>query len=76
MQTAELVKDIAPSVGLKLNNTIKIFSYPESEAHRELLVFGLSDVKGDTGRFVIYDAPKVYSQQYQDTLKPFFTIFA
>ena len=75
IQTAGLVNDIAKSIGSNLNKTIKVFSYPESEAHREMLVFSLNEIKTDDSRFVIYDAPKVYSQQYQDTLRPFFTIF-
>jgi len=75
IQTAGLVNDIAKSIGSNLNKTIKIFSYPESEAHREMLVFSLNEIKTDDSRFVIYDAPKIYSQQYQDTLRPFFTIF-
>jgi len=76
IQTAELVKIIAQSVGLNLEKTTRIFSYPDSEAHRELLVFNLNTARTDDGKFIIYDAPKIYSQQYQDTLIPFFTIFA
>jgi len=75
IQTAGLVNNIVKSIGSNLNKTIKVFSYPESEAHREMLVFSLNEIKTDDSRFVIYDAPKVYSQQYQDTLRPFFTIF-
>lgn len=76
MQTSDLVKDIARSAALNIIKITQILSYPDSEAHREMLVFGLNKIRGNDNRFVIYDAPKVYSQQYQDTLRPFFTIFA
>lgn len=75
VQTAGLVKAIALSIGLNLERAIQIFSYPDSEAHRELLAFNLGGSKHTAGEFVIYDAPKKYSQQYQNTLRPFFTIF-
>ncbi|MES2808950.1 MAG: methyltransferase [Bacteroidota bacterium] len=75
LQTAGLVKSIAASVGLKLKQTINVLSYPDSAPHREILVFAfINDRKGDQ-TFVIYNAPKVYSQQYEEVLKPFFTIF-
>ncbi|HEY9534045.1 MAG TPA: methyltransferase [Mucilaginibacter sp.] len=76
MQTADLVKDIARSVDLNLQSTIQVLSYPDSEAHREMLIFGINKTNQDSSKFVIYNAPKIYSQQYQDTLRPFFTIFA
>lgn len=76
IQTAGLAKGIAKSISLNLEKSIQVFSYPESEAHREILVFSLSEIKSDDSQFVIYEALKVYSQQYQDTLRPFFTIFA
>lgn len=76
LQTAELVKEIAQTVDLNLERVIQIFSYPDSEAHRELLVFSFNGTEGKNSKFVIYDAPQIYSQQYQDTLRPFFTIFA
>ena len=76
MQTADLVKDIARSVDLNLQGTIQVLSYPDSEAHRAMLIFGINETNQDSSKFVIYNAPKIYSQQYQDTLRPFFTIFA
>lgn len=76
VETAELVKSIGHSIHLNLEKVIQIFSYPDSEAHREMLVFGSNKAKRNPGKFVIYDAPKKYSQQYQNTLRPFFTIFA
>ena len=75
LSTAQLVKVIAVDKGLNLKQAINILSYPDSEPHREILVFTLSDEKKIDEWFVIYDEPKVYSQQYQEALKPFFTIF-
>ncbi|WP_214070362.1 methyltransferase [Mucilaginibacter sp. dw_454] len=75
LQTAELVKVIGASIGLKLQKQIRIFSYPDSEAHRKILVLSFAEIKEKDDQFIIYDAPKVYSQQYQLLLTPFFTIF-
>lgn len=75
LQTAQLVKVIAVDCGLSLKQAINVLSYPDSEQHREILVFTLSAEKKMDEWFVIYDEPKVYSQQYQEVLKPFFTIF-
>jgi len=75
LQTAQLVKVIAVEIGLNLRQAINILSYPDSEPHREILVFDLDDKKELDNWFTIYNEPKVYSQQYIDTLKSFFTIF-
>lgn len=75
LPTAALVKEIAVAVGLNLQETINVVSYPDSAPHREMLVLTLGDDRKDDERFVIYDEPKVYSQQYEEALRPFFTIF-
>lgn len=75
LQTAALVKELGICVGLNLQRTINILSYPGSAPHREVIVLSLSDEKKVDEQFVIYDQPKVYSQQYEDALRPFFTIF-
>jgi tRNA1Val (adenine37-N6)-methyltransferase len=75
LQTAQLVKVIAVAVGLNLKQAINVLSYPDSEPHREMLVFTLGEEKMFDEWFVIYNVPKVYSQQYEDALRPFFTIF-
>jgi len=75
LQTAQLVKVIAVAIGLNLRQAINVLSYPDSEPHREILVFSLGNRKELDNWFVIYNEPKVYSQQYQDTLRDFFTIF-
>jgi tRNA1Val (adenine37-N6)-methyltransferase len=75
LPTAALVKEIALTVGLNLQKAIDVLSYPDSVAHREILVLTSGDDGKDDEQFVIYNAPKVYSQQYEDALRPFFTIF-
>jgi tRNA1Val (adenine37-N6)-methyltransferase len=75
LETAQLVKVIAVAIGLNLRQAINVLSYPDSEPHREILVFTLGDKKKLDDWFVIYKEPKVYSQQYEEALRPFFTIF-
>lgn len=75
LDTAELVKSIAKENSLYLQKTINIRSYPDSKPHREMLVLGLEDVKVKDKEFIIYQQEKAYSEEYQNTLKDFFTIF-
>ena len=75
LQTAQLVKVIAVEIDLNLRQAINVLSYPDSEPHREILVFSMDDKKELDDWFVIYNELKLYSQQYVDALKPFFTIF-
>lgn len=75
LQTAALVKAISAKNTLNLHRVISICSYPDSIPHREILVLTLGKTKGADSRFVIYAEPKVYSDEYQDKLKPFFIIF-
>ena len=75
LDTAELVKSIAQQNNLCLQKIVHIKSYPDSNPHREMLVLGLNDTKAVDEEFVIYKEEKVYSNQYQDTLRDFFTIF-
>jgi tRNA1Val (adenine37-N6)-methyltransferase len=75
LDTAELVKNIALENSLFVKTIIDISSYKGSEPHREILALSLDKTKVDNEQFVIYDEPKVYSKQYQESLKDFFTIF-
>lgn len=75
LQTAHLVKQLAEKEGLNLHQIITIHSYPDSAAHREILVLTLNQTKETNQRFVIYDKPKVYTNAYINKLKDFFTIF-
>ncbi len=76
IHTAHLVKQLAHGAELHLQQVINIRSYRYSDPHREILVFGLHYVKTMFANFIIYDAPKLYSEQYKTVLKDFFTIFS
>lgn len=73
--TAQLVKQLASQYQLFIKHVVTLHSFADSDAHREIIAFCLSETKTITQRFVIYDAPKVYSEQYRQALKDFFTIF-
>ncbi len=75
LDTAQLVKDITLKHGLNIQKVINVLSYPDSVRHREILVLTLGEEREADEQFVIYAEPKVYSEQYQQALKPFFTIF-
>ncbi|QJD97657.1 methyltransferase [Mucilaginibacter robiniae] len=75
LQTSALVKDLVQQCGLHLQQIINIGSYPHSAAHREILVIGAEAIELLNTRFIIYDAPKQYSNQYKQLLQSFFTIF-
>jgi tRNA1Val (adenine37-N6)-methyltransferase len=75
LETAELARNIASENGLFIKKIISIHSYKDSAPHREILVLSMDETKAADGQFIIYDAPKVYSKQYQELLKDFFTIF-
>jgi tRNA1Val (adenine37-N6)-methyltransferase len=75
LETAELARNIASENGLFIKKIISIHSYKDSAPHREILALSIDKTKAADERFVIYDAPKVYSKQYQELLKDFFTIF-
>jgi tRNA1Val (adenine37-N6)-methyltransferase len=75
LPTAELVKKLANAHSLHLMQLINVRSYPQSDPHREILVFGRQQTKTTQQDFVIYDALKKYSGQYQTALQDFFTIF-
>jgi len=73
--TAELVNTIAQQNNLYLSKTVAVKSYANSKPHREILVLSLNDVINADEEFVIYQQEKVYSDQYINALKDFFTIF-
>jgi tRNA1Val (adenine37-N6)-methyltransferase len=73
--TSALVKQLAEEYGLKLQQVISIGSYPNSNAHREVLAFGYQQTEINEQRLNIYTAPKIYSDAYRLLLKNFLTIF-
>jgi tRNA1Val (adenine37-N6)-methyltransferase len=75
LSTAYLVERIAAGGNLFIKKEIEILSYKDSAPHRKILVLSLEETKANNEKFVIYDGPKVYTKQYQESLKDFFIIF-
>jgi tRNA1Val (adenine37-N6)-methyltransferase len=75
LETSTLVKNISLENKLFIKMTIGIYSYNGSVPHREIIALSLTKTKAGNERFIIYDEPKLYSKQYQELLKDFFTIF-
>jgi len=73
--TAELVKQLADLRGLYMQKIIHIQSFEIDAAHRQIMVWGLQPIQFSEERLVIYDEPKVYSEEYRAALKSFLTIF-
>ena len=75
ISTSEIVKEIAAKQNLATSTAISVYSYANSEAHREIIMVSRSKIESQTSRFIIYDSPGIYSEQYRNALKDFFTIF-
>ena len=75
LDTAAWVKRLVVKDGLLTKETITVHSYQDSEPHREIVVLSSNSDKPTVKKFVIYESPKIYTRQYQETLKDFFTIF-
>ncbi len=75
LETSALVKDLAMRNGLFVQKAISVYSFTDSEAHRQMISFSRKQTNISQSSFVIYDAPKIYSEQYRQCLIDFFTIF-
>lgn len=75
VQTALLVREIINTNGLHLHKIIRLYSFKEVKAHREIIVFGPMKREFSESEFVIYDEPDVYSEEYRSVLRDFLTIF-
>lgn len=76
IETAKLIEDLIISVpNLYLNELIMIHSFSDSMAHRKILKIGLQPTDLNLKKFVIYESQGIYSSEYQNLLKDFFTIF-
>ncbi|MBE9586249.1 methyltransferase [Mucilaginibacter sp. JRF] len=75
VNTADYIETLLAGYDLHLQKTILIRSYADSEPHRYIIVTSKAHTEPTSEQFLIYDAPKVYSQQYIDTLKEFFIVF-
>jgi len=75
LETVTLVKEIAVKNGLFIRKITAVFSYQDSAAHREFVVLSSDAYQSTNDKFVIYESPKTYTEQYREALKDFFTIF-
>lgn len=75
VDTAEAINPHVLAAGFRVNSIIAIQSYPESAPHRQIITYSLGETEVRRQKFVIYEAEKVYSKEYQLLLKDFFTIF-
>jgi tRNA1Val (adenine37-N6)-methyltransferase len=75
LQTSALVKELFKTNNLCLHKIIELYSFIDSEPHREILTFGLEKKKLTEEKFVIYNEPNVYTNAYRNALKNFLTIF-
>ena len=75
IDTATLIEPLAAKARLYVQLVVKISSFENSEPHRQLLCFGFKQTLAINEEFIIYKKPKVYSKQYHEVLKDFFTIF-
>ena len=75
INTSALVKSIAVKQKLFISTAITVYSYSNSEAHREIIVVSKSKIELKEARFGIYETTGVYSAQYSTVLQDFFTIF-
>jgi tRNA1Val (adenine37-N6)-methyltransferase len=75
LQTAGLVKKLIVQNKLHLHKIIRVHSFDNADAHREILAIALEPGNLIEEKFVIYDEPNVYSGEYRRALKDFLTIF-
>ena len=74
VKTASIIKKIADEK-LFLNQEVSVFSFGNDLPHRQILSFSLNQTKTEHTSFTIYKSEKVYSDEYQNLLKDFLTIF-
>lgn len=75
LRISQYLQDLARNHELFLQKKISILSFSDSIPHREILTFGFSRQNVEVKNFVIYNAPKQYSDEYRELLKDYFTIF-
>jgi tRNA1Val (adenine37-N6)-methyltransferase len=76
IETSILIeKLVEKNPNLHLNEIIVIQSFDDSKPHRKILKIGLNPTELNLNKFVIYEAQGIYSSEYQNLLKDFFTIF-
>ena len=73
--TATTVSEIGIERGLNISELINVRSFKESEVHRQLISLTKQNHTLKESDFVIYSTQKVYSVQFGNNLRDFFTIF-
>ena len=74
-ETSLLIQKISSEYGLYLQKKISVHSFEDSVAHREIVSFGFKACIPNQRKVVIYNSPKIYSEQYSTLLADFLTIF-
>jgi tRNA1Val (adenine37-N6)-methyltransferase len=74
-ETSLLIQKISSENGFYLQKKISVHSFEDSLAHREIIFLGFNTCDLIESKVVIYNSPKVYSQQYSTLFKDFLTIF-
>lgn len=75
VNTAGLVIELAAAAGLHLHKILRVRSFENTGAHRQILCFGFEEIKNETTTFTIYKADKIYSEEYRSLLQPYFIAF-
>lgn len=75
LEAARQIIEPAFKYGMKLQSVISIKSSASKAAHRQIITVGFGNIEKYEEEFIIYQSEKVYSDQYQNVLKDFLTIF-
>ena len=75
IDTSKKIKQVSEERSMVIKQIIDVCSYPDSIPHREIIALSLEESETIKSKFVIYDMPNKYSEQYQEALKDFFIIF-
>ncbi|GAC1304976.1 MAG: methyltransferase [Mucilaginibacter sp.] len=75
VQIAGVVTVISEAFDLFPQKHIYVYSYKHSQAHRVILCLGFDRVSPENGKFIIYEAAGVYSNEYKQLLQPYFLAF-
>lgn len=76
IHTAHLFKALMARTGVwKVGKETFIYSYPDSKAHRVIMVMEMEGKDRVEEKFVIYKSRGVYSEEYRALLKDYLTIF-
>ena len=72
---AEIIRGLAGTHSLFLQQMFNVQSYPQSQPHRVVMCLGFKETVPQRNTLVIYNAEKVYSEAYKVLLQPYFLAF-